>query len=367
MPFADNVSGAREAAPPFARSRSEGVRSSRWTLMAGLASLVMVPTAAQAPVMPRAARPPIPLGLDLYLPVPSDNELTPEKVALGRRLFFDSILSQDYTMSCATCHDPRRVFADGLPRAVGIGGRSNPRHVPSLVNRAYGRTFFWDGRAASLEDQALQPIENPNELGSSVSEVVARLQEDAEYPAMFRVSFETEPNAEDLGRALASYVRTILSGDAPIDRYYAGEAVALGQEQREGLRLFLGKANCSACHVGPTFTDELFHNTGVAFRDGVLRDEGRFAATGKPEDRGEFKTPTLREVARTAPYMHDGSLATLDDVIEFYDRGGNRNPGIDDEVRPLDLSAQEERALKVFLSSLSGTVEEGRLQPVPSN
>lgn len=337
--------------------------ASPWILMAGLVCLVVASTAAQGPARTMVTRPAIPPGLDVYLPVPPDNELTRDKVALGRRLFFDTVLSRDYSMSCATCHDPRRAFTDGLPHAVGIEGRPNPRHVPTLVNRAYGRTFFWDGRAASLEEQALQPIQNPNELGSSLAEVVARLKGHAEYPAMFRASFGTEPDTQGLGRALASYVRTILSGDAPIDRYYAGNADALTQEQREGLRLFVGTANCSACHLGPTFTDEQFHNTGVAFRNGALRDEGRFAATGKAEDRGRFKTPTLREVARTAPYMHDGSLATLDDVIEFYNRGGNRNPGIDEQLRPLNLTAEEKRALKAFLASLSGTVQEGSLRP----
>lgn len=308
----------------------------------------------------RAAIPP---GLDLYMPVPEANPLTPEKVALGRRLFFDPILSRDYTVACATCHDPRRAFTDGLPQAVGIEGRPNPRHVPTLVNRGYGRAFFWDGRAASLEEQALRPIENANEFGSSLPEVVTRLKEQAEYRAMFRASFGTEPSADDLGRALASYVRTILSGDAPIDRYYAGESAALTAEQREGLNLFRGKANCMSCHVGPTFSDEQFHNTGIAWRDDGFVDAGRAAVTGKEGDRGRFKTPTLREVARTAPYMHDGSLQTLTDVIEFYDRGGNPNPELDEEIQPLHLTPAEKRALIHFLELLTGRIQEGKLVP----
>ena len=158
---------------------------------------------------------------------------------------------------------------------------------------------------------------------------------------------------------MASYVRTILSGDAPIDRYMNGEREALAEQARAGLRLFRGKANCTACHLGPIFSDEQFHNTGVAWREGELLDPGRFAVTGKEEDRGAFKTPTLREVTRTAPYMHDGSLATLDDVIEFYNRGGNPNPHLDPELRPLRLTPEEKQALLAFLRALSGTIREG--------
>lgn len=305
----------------------------------------------------------VPLGLDLYMPVPEANPLTPEKVTLGRRLFFDPILSRDYTVACATCHEPQRAFSDGRPRAIGVGARTTARHAPAILNRGYGRAFFWDGRAASLEQQALQPIENPDEFAHSVSAVVARLDGHSEYPASFKAAFGEPATAENLARALSSYVRTILSGDAPVDRYYAGDAGALSEEQKYGKGVFRGRGNCTACHVGPNFTDEQFHNTGIAFRDGTSRDEGRFAVTGKQEDRGRFKTPTLREVGRTAPYMHDGSLATLDEVVEFYDRGGHANPNLDPELRPLKLTVAEKRALLAFLQSLSGTIQEGKLRP----
>ncbi len=178
----------------------------------------------------------------------------------------------------------------------------------------------------------------------TLEEVVARLKSHSEYAAFFQAAFGREANAEDLARAVASYVRTILSGDAPIDRYLNGEREALSEQARAGLRLFRGKANCTACHLGPIFSDEQFHNTGVAFKDGKLADEGRFAVTGREVHRGAFKTPTLREVARTAPYMHDGSLATLEEVIEFYNRGGNPNPHLDPELRPLHLKEQEKEA-----------------------
>jgi len=336
--------------------RARTIRKSFWlgvVLFAGLLA------AAQAPEPATIWRPAIPRGLDLYLPVPEDNPLTPGKVALGRRLFFDPILSRDYSLACASCHDPRRAFADGLPVAVGVEGRAGKRHAPTLVNRGYSRAQFWDGRAASLEEQALMPIANPDEFTMTVEEVVARLQSHSEYPPLFQVAFGRPPNADDLARALASYVRTILSGDAPIDRYLAGDQDALSEQARLGLRLFRGKANCTACHLGPTFTDEDFHNTGVAWRDGAFADPGRFAVTGKEEDRGAFKTPTLRQVALTAPYMHDGSLKTLDEVVEFYNAGGRPNPHLDPELRPLQLTEEEKQALAVFLRSLTGTVREG--------
>ncbi len=288
----------------------------------------------------------IPLGLDLYMPVPEDNPVTAEKVALGRKLFFERRLSRDRSVSCATCHDPRRAFTDGRPAAVGVFGRKGTRSAPTLVNRGYGAAFFWDGRVRTLEEQVLQPIQDPNEMDLTIEEASRRVK-------MSRA---------ELAAALASYVRTILSGNAPLDRYLNGDREALSAEARRGLNLFRGKANCTACHVGPNFTDERFHNTGVAWREGQLRDPGRFAVTGKEADRGAFKTPTLREIARTAPYMHDGSIATLEDVIEFYNRGGNPNAYRDPELRPLNLNTEEKQALVAFLRALSGALRQGRGQ-----
>lgn len=277
----------------------------------------------------------IPLGLDLYLPVPEDNPVTTEKLELGRRLFFDRRLSRTGTIACASCHDPNRAFSDSKTLAVGVFGRTGRRHAPALINRGYGRAFFWDGRIKTLEEQVLKPIQDPNEMDLTLDEASVRV----------RVSVDT------ISRALATYIRSILSGDSPYDRFVNGDIDALSAEQRRGLQLFRGRANCSACHVGPTLTDERFHNTGVAWRDGSLHDEGR--------ERGTFKTPTLREVARTAPYMHDGSIATLEQVIDFYSDGGRANPDLDTEIRPLRLTAAEKRALVSFLQSLSGTVREG--------
>jgi cytochrome c peroxidase len=309
----------------------------------------------------------VPLGLDAYVPVPEDNALTPGKVALGRALFFDTRLSADGSVSCAGCHDPARAFTDGRAKSVGVFGRMGTRSAPALINRAYGAAFFWDGRAPSLEAQVLEPLDNPDELGAGRDAVVARLGSLPEYGRAFNAVFGRSMTASNLGQALASYVRSILSGNAPVDRYTSGEIGALTAEERDGLRVFRGKGNCVSCHFGPTFTDERFHNTGVAWRSGSVTDDGRFVASGRPEDRGAFKTPTLREVSRTAPYMHDGSTATLAEVIDFYDRGGIANPHRDVELRPLHLVPAEKQALEAFLRALSGTVTEGFTRRVASN
>lgn len=327
-----------------------------------LALLIASPTSTQldSAVNPIEA----PLGLDLYMPVPEGNPTTGAKVALGRKLFHDPILSSDHTLSCASCHEPQRAFTDGRTVAVGVFGRQGTRNVPTLVNRGYGASHFWDGRAASLEEQVLEPVQDPNELDLDVATLVARLEQHNSYPELFQSAFSRPLNRQDLARALASYVRTIRSGNAPIDRYRAGQLDGLSEAEHQGLRIFQSKGNCTACHLGPLFSDEGFHNTGVAWHNGKLLDPGRFVVTSEERDRGAFKTPTLREISRTAPYMHDGSLATLREVIAFYDRGGNPNPHLDHELRPLHLTTEEKEALLAFLLSLSGDVWEGMGQGV---
>lgn len=300
-----------------------------------------------------------PLGLDEYFPVPEDNLLTPEKIELGRRLFFDKLLSADCSLTCASCHKPELAFSDGLSIAIGVGGRKGTRSAPALINRAYGRSFFWDGRADTLEEQVLAPIQNPVEMNLTLDALSARLKADAGYVDSFRRVFSDNVSSAGVARALASFVRTLRSGNSPFDRFQHGERAALSTEARRGLELFRGKANCTACHAGPNFTDEQFHNTGVSWGRGDL---GRYPVTVEEEDRGAFKTPTLREVARTAPYMHDGSLATLEEVIEYYNRGGNSNPHLDTELRPLRLTTEEKQALLTFLKSLNSTVEQAQLK-----
>ena len=218
----------------------------------------------------------IPPGLDLYMPVPEDNPLTEEKIALGRRLFFDRRLSRDGSIACSSCHDPDRAFSDGRAIAVGVFGRQGRGSAPTIVNRGYGRSFFWDGRAATLEEQVPKPIEDPNEMDLPLFEAAARVN--------------LAP--EEISRALASFVRSILSGDSPFDRFINGDRSALSPDQQAGLQLFRGKANCVACHVGPNFTDENLHNTGVAWRDGKFADAG----AGK----GNFKTPRGKISAEVA-------------------------------------------------------------------
>lgn len=299
------------------------------------------------------------LGLDLYMPVPEENPITVEKLALGRQLFFDTRLSVDWTSACATCHVPERAFTDGRRIAEGVQGRKGTRNTPTLVNRGYGTSQFLDGRAGSLEDQVLQPIEGESELAYEIGLAVSRLQQSDDYRQAFDRAFGRSPDAETLAWALASYVRSILGGNSPVDRFRHGDRRALSSDEVKGLKIFVGKGNCSACHVGPNLTDEEFHNTGVAWSDGELTDPGRFRVTGLDQHQGSFKTPTLREISRTAPYMHDGSIGSLEEVVDFYDGGGNPNPSLDEEIRALGLIADEKRALVAFLRALSGSVREG--------
>ena len=299
-----------------------------------------------------------PLGVDRYRPVPANNPVTAEKVSLGRKLFFDRRLSGDGTLSCASCHEPRRAFTDGRSVAQGIGGAGGRRNSPTLVNRAWGSSFFFDGRARSLEELALQPIMDPKELGSTADAVLSLAR--SSYRSKFRSAFDAEPSLVLIARALASYLRTIVDGDSAFDRFAAGNDSALTTSARRGLTLFNGKAGCGQCHSGPNLTDEEFHNTGVAWRTGVLTDEGRAGVTSAPADRGAFKTPTLREISRTAPYMHDGSLMSLHEVIEYYDTGGAKSPSLDPKLRTLHLSPMEKADLAAFLDSLTGRIHEGR-------
>jgi len=286
----------------------------------------------------------VPPGLDTYIPTPAANPLTRDRATLGKRLFFDKRLSRDGTVSCGTCHDPAHAFTDTHPRAVGIAGRRGERRTPTVINRAFGQSQFWDGRAATLEDQVLRPIANPDEMDSSPEDAARR----------------TGIAVPQMAAALATYVRTILAGGSPYDRYLAGDRTALDAGALAGLKLFRGKANCALCHVGQNLTDERFHVTGAG-RD-PSADEGRAAVTKQLADRAAFKTPTLREVARRAPYMHDGSLSTLEDVIELYDRGGPEKgapANLDPEMQPLKLTPAEKRQLAAFLRALTGVVKDG--------
>ena len=328
-----------------------------------LVACVVLALAGAIGVSARQSAWPVPRGIHEPLNAPAANLLTANKVALGRRLFSSKMLSRTSEVSCATCHDPARAFSDARTLAVGVAGRTGTRHSPALINRGFGESFFWDGRASSLEAQVVMPIADPNEMDFTVAGAVTRLQRDPSYAKEFSAAFGRPVNARDLGYALASFVRSIVSGDSRVDRYLDGDDAALSATEARGMRVFRGAGLCTTCHKGGNFTDESFHNTGIAWAGrpggaggagGEFLDEGRAAITGKPDDGGAFKTPTLREVTRTAPYMHDGSLPTLEAVVDYYDRGGNVNPLLDPEIRPLRLSTEEKRALVSFLASLSG-------------
>jgi cytochrome c peroxidase len=291
----------------------------------------------------------VPLGLGPR-PASPDNPLTAARVALGRKLFFDPSLSRDGTVACATCHRPDHGFSSPDGKPLGVGGQQANRRAPTILNRAYGTAFFWDGRASSLEEQALDPIANPDEMGSSVADAVARLKASAAYKDGFAAAFDDGVTATNLGRALASFERVLLRGDSPIDRFRErGERDAMSDAERHGLWLYESKGQCWRCHAGKNFTDEAFHNTGVGWGGA---DVGRYTVTRAAADRGKYKTPTLRGVKLTAPYMHDGSLKTLEEVVEFYNKGGGANPNLDPVVRPLGLSKEELADLVAFLKAL---------------
>jgi cytochrome c peroxidase len=326
----------------------------------------------------------VPKGLpaDLWeLLVPKDNPVTPEKVALGRELYFDKRLSKDGSVSCATCHDPAKGFSDGRKVAEGIAGKKGARNSPTVLNAVFYEFQFWDGRAASLEEQAKGPMINPVEMGfDDHTQAVAAVRAVPEYAAEFRKLFGREVTIDDVVAAIASFERTVVSGDSPFDRFMAGEAGGLSEAAKRGWELWNGKARCNTCHpfgnVTPNFSDNKFHNIGVAAKNrdfaALARkaaavqnpDElafhpdftelGRYVATRQPKDIGAFKTPGLRDIALTAPYMHDGSEATLLDVIEFYDRGGEPNPYLDGGIVPLKLTPQEKQDLVAFMEALTG-------------
>jgi cytochrome c peroxidase len=290
-----------------------------------------------------------------YVPIPLDNPQTDAKVSLGAQLFFDPRLSRDDTISCATCHAPQWAWANHNPVDVGIEGRTGTRNSGTILDAAYMEFQFWDGRARTLEEQALGPIHNPVEMGETLERVVRKLNAIPGYREQFQAVFGGDATEDRIAKAIAAFERTVLSGPSPYDRYAAGDRSALPAEAVRGLRVFNGKARCRTCHGGPMFSDQGFHNVGIGM-DSPDPDIGREAVTGDPRDRGRFKTPTLRNVALTWPYMHDGSLRTLADVVAFYNRGGVPNPNLDIFVMPLELTADQERDLVAFLEALTGTL-----------
>lgn len=275
-------------------------------------------------------------------------------VELGRALYFDKRLSADNTVSCATCHAPEHGFTDNKPVSTGIGGQKGGRSAPTVINRLYSATQFWDGRAPSLEEQAKGPIINPVEMGmANHGALVAKLKAIKGYDEWFKKVFGREINIDDLAKAIANFERTVVSDDSRYDQYIAGDKKALNAPEKRGMDLFNGKARCITCHGGKNFTDESFHNLGVGM-EAKNPDLGRYTQTRKNEDKGAFKTPTVRDIASTAPYMHNGGEETLEQVVAFYNRGGNPNDNLDGLMDKLDLSAAEEKDVVAFLKALSG-------------
>jgi len=310
-----------------------------------------------------AERPPAPpLGLPLA-PWPKNNPYSPAKAALGRLLFFDTRLSSDGTVACASCHDPRRAFSDRTALSEGIGKQKGVRNAMAIINRGYGRRQLWDSRAASLEEQVKAPLADTKEMTTADDPAEAhrlcidRLRQIPGYRERFRKVFGAPDfTVEHVGKAIATFERTIYSGNSPYDRYRTGDVAAMTPAQVRGMELFFGKPSCMACHNPPLFTDEIPANTGVGSesRKKAKPDLGVAEITGNEWDRGFFRTPTLRDVALTAPYMHDGSVKTLEEAVEHYDRGGGRNPRLDDRLQPLHLTKQEKKDLVSFLKALSG-------------
>jgi len=360
-------------------------RAALFFALLAVAILAPAPSFPAEPVSP-AALAPLPAP-----PSPTENPTTPEKVELGKILFFDRRLSGDGTMSCATCHDPESGFADGLPISLSYPTTRNWRNSPGLVNAAYRKTLFWDGRSASLEEQALFPMMSPFEMNRNLDYLEEVLKTVPAYVEAFRSTFGGEITRKRVAMAIASFERTILSADTPLDRFLRGEKNALTEPQRAGYELFVGKARCAACHGGPTLSDERFHNLGVpedpkAKEDprvlatarfvgkvsgfpeyrSLTEDPGRFLVTKDPADWKAFITPPLREVASTAPYMHNGAFPDLEQVIDFFDRGGGDDPKKSPLLRPLGLSKEEKERLREFLAAaLSGKTSKFRPPAVP--
>ena len=298
---------------------------------------------------------PIPPGLTTYeaMVIPADNPMTPEKVALGRQLFFDERLSIDGSKSCYSCHVCEKGLTDGLPKAIGPGNKTLPRHSPTLWNIGYHKEFYWDGRSQSLEKQAMAAWTGGNMgVGDKQAEVVARINALQGYKSQFQNVFQSDATAENIMKAIAAFERTIISGDTAWDRWRAGNQTAISESAFRGWNIFQ-TIKCTNCHDGVLFTDQQYHNVGIGM-DQPTPDGGRANFTKKPEDTGAFKTPTLRDVAKSAPYFHDGSAKTLEEAVDIMLAGGKPNQYLDKKnLQPQRVLPEQREDLLNFLRSLS--------------
>ena len=296
------------------------------------------------------------------IPFPKDNPYTPEKLLLGKKLYFDTRVSVSSAQSCASCHSPAFGWADGLPVGVGFGMAQLGRHSPTIVNAAWGAIFMWDGRLANLEEQALGPIQSPGEMNMPIAQLIERLSTIAEYKPLFAAAFPGDAmNEKTLAKAIATYERTVVSQRAPFDDWIDGNEQAISEEAKRGFTLFNTKAQCASCHEGWNFTNDGFQDIGLP-SDDVGR--GKFMP-GVVKMQYAFKTPGLREITSRSPYMHDGSLATLEQVVEHYDRGGVDRPSRSDLVKPLGLTAQEKSDLVAFLKTLTSDLNPTAVPVLP--
>jgi cytochrome c peroxidase len=285
---------------------------------------------------------------------PSDNKPTAERIALGHKLFFDPRMSGDGNMSCATCHNPAVGWSDALPTAKGVKSAVLGRSSPTIFNTAYNGIQMWDGRKKSLEDQAMGPMEANVEMNMDLAKLFQWLNGNEGYKAMFAKAYPGAAiDAPTVSKAIAAYERTVISKNSPFDRWVKGDAKAMTVQQVDGFKLYNGKANCIACHSGSNFTDNGFHNVGLASFGTSEPDLGRYTQKPVKAMKGAFKTPTLREVARTAPFFHDGSANTLMDVVEFYNKGGEVTSNLSPNMKPLGLSKAEKESLVAFMQALS--------------
>lgn len=296
--------------------------------------------------------------LPTVVPQPPGNVNYAAKVALGKQLYFDGRLSKNDAISCAFCHNPLTGFADPKQTSAGVGGLRGGRQSPTVYNTAFNPLQFWDGRAGSLEEQAIGPIHNPVEMAETHEHVVPKIAKIKGYRDIFQKVFGTGVSLQAIAEAVAAFERTIISRNSAFDKFVLGEAKALNESAKRGMDLFTSKARCILCHNGPNFTDNQFHNLGVPQVGPQKEDLGRYNITLRESDKGAFKTPTLRSITETAPYMHDGAFATLEEVIDFLDKGGEANPQLSHLMKPLGLSPQEKTDLIAFLQALTG-------EPIP--
>lgn len=301
-------------------------------------------------------------------PHPADNAPTPARVELGKKLFFDNRLSGDGNMSCASCHNPLYGWSDALPTGKGFRSTVLDRASPTVVNTAYNGIQMWDGRKASLEDQAMGPMQASVEMNTDLPKLLEWLNGHEGYRALFERAYPGQPIGPDtLSKAIASFERTVLSNDTPFDRWVAGAGDAMTPEQVKGFALFIdpARANCAACHSGANFTDNGFHNLGLASFGREKPDLGRYGQRPVASMKGAFKTPTVREAVHTAPYFHDGSARTLDELVDFYAQGGIAKSNLSQDMKPLQLSPEEKRQLVAFIRALSSAPAPFELPVLP--